>query len=449
MTLLPTKGELGELKDPCFVALVIFVISLPLARVSVPIGSTQLTLTDALLVLFYVLWLLKLLIGQIKLQWHAMFVPVLGFLAALVTSLAFSELPRTTGAIKLTAYASYVLLIIIWPSVVASLARIKWVLAAFAIGCAFTLATGILEILAFYLDPHGLSETLSCGYGSLTSGAYPRLCAPFRNSNMLLNYLSVSVPLTVCACWERFSRNGLLALVGIALPVGALTLSSGYAGLLGGVLLVVSRHWIARSRLRTAAVGTLGAATLIAAAVLSLASIASRVPVGQGDFRLGSSDVKLMDAPRPSIWRAAFQTFREHPVTGLGYGRAIAFVTDPRAFVPARKLGGIRGPVPGQWLEAHNTWLNIAAQAGTVGVLAIVALFLGVWRPVIARLRANAQNASRLASGLLGAFAGAFLFHGLFAAVEEARHLWALTALASSFVFVFRQEPRASQDTGG
>jgi len=449
MTLLPSKGELGELKDPCFVALVIFVISLPLARVSVPIGSTQLTLTDALLVLFYVLWLLKLLIGQIKLQWHAMFVPVLGFLAALVTSLAFSELPRTTGAIKLTAYASYVLLIIIWPSVVASLARIKWVLAAFAIGCAFTLATGILEILAFYLDPHGLSETLSCGYGSLTSGAYPRLCAPFRNSNMLLNYLSVSVPLTVCACWERFSRNGLLALVGIALPVGALTLSSGYAGLLGGVLLVVSRHWIARSRLRTAAVGTLGAATLIAAAVLSLASIASRVPVGQGDFRLGSSDVKLMDAPRPSIWRAAFQTFREHPVTGLGYGRAIAFVTDPRAFVPARKLGGIRGPVPGQWLEAHNTWLNIAAQAGTVGVLAIVALFLGVWRPVIARLRANAQNASRLASGLLGAFAGAFLFHGLFAAVEEARHLWALTALASSFVFVFRQEPRASQDTGG
>jgi len=449
MTLLPSRGEFGELKDPCFVALVLFVLSLPLARVFVPIGSAQVTLTDALLVLFYVLWLLKILRGQIKLQWHAMFVPVFGFLAALVISLAFSELPRTTGAIKLTAFASYVLLIVIWPSVVASLARIRWVLAAFAIGCCFTLAIGILGILAFYLDPDGLNETLSCGYGSLASGAYPRLCAPFRNSNMLQNYLSVSVPLTVCACWERFSRNALLAMIGLALTVGALTLSNGYAGLLGGVLLVVSRHWIARSGLRTAAVGALGVVTLIAAAVLSLASIASRVPVGQGDFRLGSSDVKLWDAPRPSIWQAAFQTFREHPITGMGYGREIAFVTDARAFVPARKLGGIRGPVPGQWLEAHNTWLNIAAQAGTVGVLAIVALFLGVWRSVIARLRANAHNASRLAAGLLGAFAGAFLFHGLFAAVEEARHLWALTALASSFVFVFRQESRDVVRSGG
>lgn len=212
---------------------------------------------------------------------------------------------------------------------------------------------------------------------------------------------------------------------------------------------MVSRHWIERSRLRTAAVSALGVATLIAAAVLSLASVASRVPVGQGDFRLGSGDVKLWDAPRPSIWQAAFQTFREHPVTGLGYGRPIAFVTDTRAFVPARKLAGTHGPVPGQWLEAHNTWLNIAAQAGIVGVLAIVALFLGVWRPVITRLRANTQNASRLAAGLLGAFAGAYLFHGLFAAVEEARHLWALTALASSFVFVSPQELRDGQDTGG
>lgn len=434
LTLFPSRSDLRELRDPCFAALAAFVVALPLARPTLfSLGKAPVSLSDALLLVFCALWGVQLLRGRVKWRQTNGLFAFAGLLGAFAISLAAAPSPRMGGSVKLAAFGLYLAQMAIWPTVVDRLPRLRVVLGAFIVGGAIVVALGVVGILAFYLDPQGLNQTLSCGYGGLKAGPYPRLCAPMRNPNMFENYLAVGVPLSLAACWERFSSRTLFVGTSFVLAIAALTLSSGYAGLLWGVLLVVGCNWRTVSPARRPLLGGFTLLTVVATAVLVFASVASLVPPGQGDITVGSSDVKLLGASRPSIWRAAFRTFREHPATGIGYGREVAFVEDPRAFISADNVPmAMERGVSGRWLEAHNAWLNVGAQAGVVGLGALVMAVWIVWRPVYQAWRHDDALSSRLASAMLASLFGAFLFHGIFAATEEARWLWPLFGLAVS-----------------
>ena len=79
-------------------------------------------------------------------------------------------------------------------------------------------------------------------------------------------------------------------------------------------------------------------------------------------------------------------------------------------------------------MEAHNAWLSVLGQAGVVGLGAFLWLLYEIARGWRAHLGADSELLE-LRPALLGAVAGALLFHGVFGAVEEARHLWALFGL--------------------
>ncbi len=72
--------------------------------------------------------------------------------------------------------------------------------------------------------------------------------------------------------------------------------------------------------------------------------------------------------------------------------------------------------------DAHNVFLSVAAQSGSLGLAAIIALSFYLWRLG----RRSDDPAVKL---IWAAFVSAFLYQGTVGAYEEARHLWLLIGI--------------------
>jgi O-antigen ligase len=130
--------------------------------------------------------------------------------------------------------------------------------------------------------------------------------------------------------------------------------------------------------------------------------------------------VRLAEGGRVDIWRGALRTAAAHPVVGKGYGTLVGETSNPRAVVSMEHWGTgameASGPVT---VEAHDVWLNVLGQTGVPGLVAF-AVFVALVVRASARERA-----------LLAGLVAALLYHGLFAAIEDARHLWLLLGAAA------------------
>lgn len=78
--------------------------------------------------------------------------------------------------------------------------------------------------------------------------------------------------------------------------------------------------------------------------------------------------------------------------------------------------------------DAHQLWLNIAAQQGLVGLIAI--LFLTVW--FFRKSLPLNINEFPLKTALGLGFIGTFIYQGLGGSFEDARHVWVLIGLLGS-----------------
>jgi O-antigen ligase len=125
---------------------------------------------------------------------------------------------------------------------------------------------------------------------------------------------------------------------------------------------------------------------------------------------------KIEPSPRVLTWISALETLQQYPLTGRGIGLDAGHVV-------------YQSPNGEQILgDAHQLWLNVAAQQGIIGLFAI--LFLTVWF-FRRSLPLNLETAPiRTALGL--AFIGTFCFQGLIGSYEDARHLWVLLGLLAS-----------------
>jgi O-antigen ligase len=77
--------------------------------------------------------------------------------------------------------------------------------------------------------------------------------------------------------------------------------------------------------------------------------------------------------------------------------------------------------------DAHNSFLNVAAEAGVIGLAAFLALVVYLVRPAIRSFARAGSFAVTKAAGI--AFICAFIYQGLTGSFEEARHLWVLAGL--------------------
>lgn len=254
-------------------------------------------------------------------------------------------------------------------------------------------------------------------------GRFMRAYGAFRQPNPYAGYLGLIAPLAISLtlwAWTSGLRGGQKATLPLRL---ALLAAAGLISL--GLLLSWSRGaWLAFA-VATAAVvlaHTRKAAPVVA--VLAAGAAVSLVALGALDLLPASLVARLADLPeyfglidvartevtdanfavieRLAHWQAALAMWSAHPWLGVGvgnYAAAYAGYNLPRWYEP---LG-----------HAHNVYLNFAAEAGLLGLLA----YLWLWAASLWQALRTAATGDRLVAavgaGVLGALTAATV-HNLF-----------------------------------
>lgn len=286
-------------------------------------------------------------------------------------------------------------------------------------GAAVAALAGLAGLVMFYLGFRGRAENpFIAAYGSIPVGNYPRVVGFFSNANMFCSAM-VAALAVIAMMWEEVGsprvRRLLVVLAAACLVNVLFTLSVG----MGGLALGAALWWkLIGGRGRNLAL-VAAAAVALGFAALTLVQL---VPRGAGDFGAGPFDIKVAEGGRIDIWRGALHTIEQHPLTGQGYGTLVGSTDNPRAWVSMEKWGTAQMSstqrVP---LEAHNVWLNVTGQTGILGLVCFAAF-------VFLALRGSAAAVPALFCGVLATL----LYHGLFAALEDARHVWLLLGLAAA-----------------
>jgi putative inorganic carbon (HCO3(-)) transporter len=207
--------------------------------------------------------------------------------------------------------------------------------------------------------------------------------------------------------------RGLAAACAVVMAT-ALVLSTARGAWLAAAALGVAALAVSSARVKLAAVG---AAVLLASALFGLS------PGLRAEAR-SMLDARA-NAGRLAIYAANLEALRHHPVLGVGFGN---YDRAMRAFYR-------RHPGADRRSHAHNTFLQIAVQAGLLGLAGFVGLFgtvVGRGWVVLRRLRDERDSRWTTAAGAWLAVVG-FLVGGLtqdtFVDSECAMAMWVAVAV--------------------
>ncbi len=204
------------------------------------------------------------------------------------------------------------------------------------------------------------------------------------------NILALSCPIIVVLAARTRSVTLRLALIGAGVVVAlGLGLSfSRFSWIGGGVGTVIACLVLPSPRLRARALA-IAAVVVAAAAVLAVSTagphIVSRLETISNPTHAANRISAKGDRERVEAWHADVRTFLEHPLAGVGLGRI--------RYSLARYLPKVKEASNGQ-----NTYLQIAAEAGLLGLAALALVIGGAGVALVRGLRTSPV----LAAGALG-----------------------------------------------
>jgi O-Antigen ligase len=263
----------------------------------------------------------------------------------------------------------------------------------------------------------------------------PRLGGPLGSENRYAQILAVLLPLALVRVFREPSRRlRLVGLGGSLLITGGilLTFSRGAAVGLGATLLLMGLF-------REIGVRHLALllAVLTAVVVFFVPEYVGRLTSLEGATASPTESREADSAirGRQTENRAAWQTFLDHPVVGVGPG--VYFREYSREYANRLGLRYLRSE-----RRAHSLYLELAADAGMIGLAA----FLGMvgatliylyrsarhWRPLDPQ---RAMLASSFFFSLVAYLATAAFLH-----LSYQRFFWVLLALANAVIWSLRRE---------
>ena len=351
--------------------------------------------------------------------------------APLVWAFAYSMWALASGlwTVSLSATASqlaslaialvYMLAFAGWLSSRLDLKRTLAVVAIAALG------VGLFAILAF------IRGSLDVKQGRISGGT--------GDPNFFAAYQVVAIPLVLVLAGEvrrRWLRVGLYATAVVVIGSTLTTLSRGGLIALGAIViltLALPSRTLFRSR---------GQKALVAVAVLLAAALGFEALSGSFVPRLDSLLSEGGGTGRLILWQGALTGFKEHPLTGLGYG-AYQTASDNLIFrTPGVSVQSYDLHPAGE--VAHSAYLGTAAELGIPGLI----LFLGVListgrllRRVASRARATqAWFVSRVANALTVSLVG-WALASVFLSSETSRPLWIIVGIALALPKLLARAP--------
>lgn len=266
-------------------------------------------------------------------------------------------------------------------------------------------AAGVTQALLGYVQ-----FAFQLGPEAFAHGSFLRAYGTFDQPNPYAGYLNIVLPFALAfglqapQAVERFAYRAALLLI-----FGAVLASESRGALLATVVAVTLILGYLFSGFRSLAFK--GALAVTAGAWLATFGLVPLGPftrvldaLGLGGVSFGNvTDANFSAVERAAHWLAGVRMFAAHPVLGVGIGNyAMAY--------PAYHPRSWYAPLA----HAHNYYINIAAEAGIVGLTAYV-LFIGsaLWYSCAAIRRISDPLYTAALLGVLGALA-ATSFHNLF-----------------------------------
>ena len=408
----PTSNRSGSLNALVRWSFSAFLFTIFLTKPAMMFRGLPITLPDLVFVLSASACVFSVAFGRRRLKWRSVYWLLLFYFLAMALSAVFSPEPGRS-AVKLLEKSYTIALAVLALSVIEDRQDFQQAILAFLLGSAVAIAVGLTSLVLFYIDPDSwVLQHTTYHYGAVPVGNYPRLSSTFVSASMFCNYLNMSLVLGLVA--ERIgwiSKKTFWCFFLSALVCAAFTISAG----LGGIFLAVGVWlWMSfRSDKKIAADLSLGGG-ILAATALYLVTFAALSPYSDVPYliRFPFSDTAILPSPRLLVWAEAFRTFFANFWTGHGLGLPTVQVLFQNTEGDYSMLG-----------DAHNTFLNIAAESGISGLAAIVSI------TVISLKASLGSKQNTLLFGLGTAFLCAFVYQGLTGAFEDARHLWVLIGI--------------------
>ncbi|MBK8150635.1 MAG: O-antigen ligase family protein [Acidobacteria bacterium] len=383
--------------------LLLFLFSLGFMQPFMYLGSAKIQVSDGIFPVLFLLTAFGVAFSAYEFPKSRFVYVLLFFLAAM----AFSALAADdwqSASLKLAGKTYLALIPLVTATIVRSADDLRRAVQISIGAAAVCIGVGLVSAFLFYADRDNwlLGYTLF-HYGTLPPGNYPRISSTFLNANMLANYLSVAALIIIAG-----RREGIIGRVCAAVLLGGcaicamLTFSPGIGG-----FFFAAGIWLFTEKKRRSAVLLISFATLF----LLVAAVSPK-PQSTPLFSVAVpfTELKLEPSARALTWIDAAKTFARNPVFGRGLG-------ENTCLVRYDDLSGVDQTLT----DAHNTFLNVSAESGIVG-LAAVLLICGF----LVRFVRTEDEPLKL---LVIAFLSAFVYQGLTGSFEDARHLWALMGL--------------------
>jgi O-antigen ligase len=382
-----------------------------------PIGiwllGSYVYVADAVFIAACTVWLARILLGQVKVRMGWFYLPITVYLAATMAS-AFASIDLHASLRKLLLDIYLLTVCAVTYNVVRTPRMLRMVLIAWALGTAITATASIAGAVLFYVGVRHETNPLIRGFGSLPPGNYARFSGLFLNFNMACNYLSIGLLIVLAIRRIRWVRTPLFCLLVVMIIVSAtLTVSPGLGGLVLGFCLWLWADWRKERRFRAKLALFGGCAGALA---MCIATVISPTQLAQEGIATAIARHDLQPSSRMLCWEAAVSTLRQYPLLGKGTGLPIECPPYRRADGEVESL-----------LDAHNSYLNIAALKGIFGLAGF--LTIAGWLLTRTGHWSLASTYDVIVTTLAIAFAQGFLYQGLSGSFEHTRHLWVLAGL--------------------
>lgn len=345
-------------------------------------------LPDMLSLLFMIFLVFIFLFNHIfqegyKIRHSFVDVPIVVFILAIVVATVTSLDPM--GSFRdLAIHLSALGLLFITVNSINNKNELNVILSAFVFTATLVALYGVYQyFVGVELDPAWVDEANN---PDITT----RVFSVFGNPNILAEYLIMAIPVSVALFWgSRRLIKKLIFLLTSMILAGTLVLTLSRGGWLGFAFGIFVFILLVEKRLFL---------LCIPVGVLSLfvlpQSIINRI------LTIGSL-TDSSNAYRIKIWQITTDIIRDHWIAGVGFGY-IPFKKTYETYIRTMPI-----------FHAHNTYLEIAAELGIVGILLFIILIFVIYKyAIINSIKSKDKYIKIITAGLLAGVAS-LLFHGL------------------------------------
>jgi putative inorganic carbon (HCO3(-)) transporter len=307
----------------------------------------------------------------------------------------------------------------------------------------FLLSAVVLGAVPIYQQITGTHDHDYWGYGQITGRGFTvgetlvgdetqaRLAGAIGEKNRFAQFMLMFGMIAITQVWGARTRSErILAIVATVASFTAAVLPFSRGAAIGFVLTLVMAVSLSLISVKQfAAIVLAGTVALMAFPQYS----ARLVSIPELLEYIAGGNIEEVDGAakgRQTEMLAALTVYAEHPIVGVGPGQYRLYSREVGNDLGIKRLEGTR--------EAHNLYLDIAANTGTLGLIfamSIILLTLGQLREVKKRWQEKRPDIAYVATGFALAII-VYLTTGVFLHDAYLRYFWAFMAVGGTVIII-------------